>query len=914
MLLRLLEVEGLGCFANALTAGPFAPGINILHAPNGTGKSTLFRALALGLVEPHRAKSEEVKALRPWGTRLAPRVGIEFEHAGRLYRLRKQFLDGPSSQLETGDGKTWTSFARSDSADEFLREVLRTNSDKPRSSKPEHWGFSQILWSTQGELKLPALSPNVVDCIHASIGAHLTADGALVETKIEQEYARFFTPATGKLKSGKNAVRQTRLEAERDALAGRMQAAEDVLRQFEIASTEIERLQTDASNYAMQREKLASECAGLRDCVAAYQKLLAEQSERMSQQEAAQSKQKMLRDRMENIDRRSKQVNALESELRNLTVQIEEAAIGFNAKREAAGFAEGRVELAAEAVKQARATAAKAQRARDYVRTVEDRESIAKRLFGLMEEQARLKAASDHRAALVAPTASEMRALRQSLDREHEARRRLELARITVSFMPENAIRIEVHAGEQPGVLQAQEGVAVRLLGSPNLAFSIPGAGRFEVNGPVTDFAGLRKKLEEERAALAAFASRFDTMDCEVLEQRRQLEAQLTADLRKATDAIAMLLGGATETELRDRHSALDARVQEYTQAHPEWLQSPPHDMALTRQADEAARRAAEELDAANAAAKTALAEMAAAELQVERLRTRLKENTESLGREQLSLAHSRQDGMNEQQRQGAFDEAVLDYDRCKLALSEVNRQLQAFPQDPTLACERLKQQLAIVEELAASARENFLRAETRIADLAAKCPYSAFAEASEQLSIIEAELAREKREMQALSLLRNVLVDVKSAMLASLAAPVEKLATQYLDEICGKPIAQIRLNGDFGSGGVVPVQLSREIDSAVDVDRLSGGEKEQVFLCTRLALAEELSGAERHTLVMDDVLTSTDPQRLSRICNLLSRSSDRFQIVILTCQPNRFAAIRNANRIDLSRLAGSPQAIETFA
>jgi uncharacterized protein YhaN len=343
-------------------------------------------------------------------------------------------------------------------------------------------------------------------------------------------------------------------------------------------------------------------------------------------------------------------------------------------------------------------------------------------------------------------------------------------------------------------------------------------------------------------------------------------------------------------------------------------LQSAPHDLALTRQADQEARCAAEEIDSANAAAKTALAEMAAAELQVKRLRTRLKENTESLGREQLSLAHSRQDGMNEQQRQGAFDEAVLDYDRCKLALSEVNRRLQAFPQDPTLACERLKQQLAIVEELAASARENLLRAETRIADLAAKCPYSAFAEASEQLSVVEAELAREKREMQALSLLRNVLVDVKSAMLASLAAPVEKLATQYLDEICGKPIVQIRLNGDFGSGGVVPVQLSSEIDSAVDVDRLSGGEKAQVFLCTRLALAEELSGAERHTLVLDDVLTSTDPQRLSRICNLLSRLSDRFQIVILTCQPNRFAAIRNANRIDLSRLAGSPQAVETCA
>ena len=339
MLLRSLRVEGLGCFANALTVGPFRPGINILHAPNGAGKSTLFRALALGLVEPHRAKSADVQALRPWGTRLTPHVGIEFEHAGRIYRLHKQFLEGVSAQLETGDGNTWTAFARGDNADEFLREVLRTNSDKPRSSKPEHWGLSQILWTTQGDLKLPELSPNVVDCIHASIGAHLTAEGAAIEAKVEQEYARFFTPAAGKLKSGKNAVRQSRLETDRERLVGQLQTAEDVLRQFETASADIERLRADASSYGVQREQLASECNRLRESAADYQKLLAEHTERASLQDAAYATQKMLRDRIDNIERRSSQVAALESELQNLAARIEGATVEFETKRGAAADA-----------------------------------------------------------------------------------------------------------------------------------------------------------------------------------------------------------------------------------------------------------------------------------------------------------------------------------------------------------------------------------------------------------------------------------------------------------------------------------------------------------------------------------------------------------------------------------------------
>jgi len=82
---------------NAAAVGPFEPGINIVHAPNGTGKTTLFRAVSLATIEAHRSKAADIQALRPWGRRLSPYITIEFEHSGKIYRLRKHFLDGASA-------------------------------------------------------------------------------------------------------------------------------------------------------------------------------------------------------------------------------------------------------------------------------------------------------------------------------------------------------------------------------------------------------------------------------------------------------------------------------------------------------------------------------------------------------------------------------------------------------------------------------------------------------------------------------------------------------------------------------------------------------------------------------------------------------------------------------------------------
>ena len=159
---------------------------------------------------------------------------------------------------------------------------------------------------------------------------------------------------------------------------------------------------------------------------------------------------------------------------------------------------------------------------------------------------------------------------------------------------------------------------------------------------------------------------------------------------------------------------------------------------------------------------------------------------------------------------------------------------------------------------------------------------------------------------MEAIRLLYNVMTETKKELLQAVAVPVEKTASGFLSEICQAPIADIYLNPSFGTDRVVPAALagSRE---GVKIDQMSGGEKEQIYLCTRLAVAAELARQERQLLVLDDVLTFTDDARLGRICDILARVSSDLQILILTCHPERFMALRNAKLFDLQGLLTSP-------
>ncbi|OPZ34587.1 MAG: Lipopolysaccharide export system ATP-binding protein LptB [Synergistetes bacterium ADurb.BinA166] len=201
MILHSIKVENWRCILGERSAGPFSEGINILHAPNATGKSTLFEALRCALMDSHSAKGKEVERLRPWGRRLSPVVEVEFTSGGVRYRVRKGFLDSALSLLERMENGAYQPVAKGTDADTMTRALFTKDAPKKGMSRPEHWGILQVLWAPQGMLEVGELSGNLLDDIRTSITAQVVDDRArAVEELLGRRSETWFTP-TGKEKS-----------------------------------------------------------------------------------------------------------------------------------------------------------------------------------------------------------------------------------------------------------------------------------------------------------------------------------------------------------------------------------------------------------------------------------------------------------------------------------------------------------------------------------------------------------------------------------------------------------------------------------------------------------------------------------------------------------------------------------------
>jgi uncharacterized protein YhaN len=147
-----------------------------------------------------------------------------------------------------------------------------------------------------------------------------------------------------------------------------------------------------------------------------------------------------------------------------------------------------------------------------------------------------------------------------------------------------------------------------------------------------------------------------------------------------------------------------------------------------------------------------------------------------------------------------------------------------------------------------------------------AEGPYLAVASAEEEIAALTPRLKREQARMQAVALLSQTVNECRAAAVAD---PVEAAATIMVHRIAGGRLGRIQLDSHF-----VPEKLAvSAAEGPVSLEDASGGEWEQLFLATRLALAEILARDERQLVVLDDALTATDTPRMTRIMRLLEES-----------------------------------------
>jgi DNA repair exonuclease SbcCD ATPase subunit len=268
-----------------------------------------------------------------------------------------------------------------------------------------------------------------------------------------------------------------------------------------------------------------------------------------------------------------------------------------------------------------------------------------------------------------------------------------------------------------------------------------------------------------------------------------------------------------------------------------------------------------------------------------------LQTNRTQLEQCESRLRHLRDDGKTDEQRRQELDDYAHKRDGARTALNELRTTLHSLPANAAQRAAGLRvrreSEAATVQRLDRLAGEHEAAQRT----LLSQGPYTSLADAEEEIARLRLEEEREQLRLEAIRTLWITYQAEKLGALDGLAEPVSRRATELLAEFAGRHLAGLQLSVDFSETAISPAEAARE----APLQEMSGGEQEQILLAVRLALAENLTRAERHMVVLDDVLLNTDDQRLARILDYFERHKDQMQVVILTCHPERYSRIRAA-------------------
>lgn len=899
MIVCSIRLTAWRSFLEACTVGPFSEGLNVVHAPNGTGKSTLFEALRLGLLDRHRTSGAEVRSLAPWGRALAPQVAIEFQHEGAQYRLTKQFLHSPAAQLERMEQGRYRPLANGDAADDTVRAMLLGTAPGRGLATARHWGLAQVLWAPQGQMPLEALSDDTDNALRRLLGGQANdVTAAPMEQRIEDAYSALYT-AKGTLKTGKSAPAVVvTLQALSEAQAALGEARVHYAA-FEEQSRQVEDARAARLHAQTAAEEMGQQLRAVQDRLALWRQLDGERQRYLAEAESARVRHAGLKQQQETLAAMVRERTEILAALTALESETPARARELESRQQAAAQARGQLEDTRRGREAVDTAEREARDATTYQTTRAEHARLTQQVAALEAAHAAWQAKRAERDRLVAPTPKELRQFREALRQRDDARLQIQAASMEVEWVPESDGVVQVLEGEAPGPHAVRAGVPAVFRGLPRVAVELPGQGRLRASGPVQAVEELRKAQQQAEATLGAVHAKFGSAELEELVQRQELAASLDQAIAHAQTRVETLLGDAENLAgVQQLLAQAHARQSALLELHPAWADSPP-DVGTVERATEQTRKA---FVAAVTEAETAWsrreAARSSAQQEAETHARRVEEMRSRLARVTRQYEEAAQLQPDAGAAATALTEAMLQWEAARHRVQDVEARM---PTDsPVLATdlERLEAAHKGLLEAAAQAHNKEQRALALLEQLAGQGTYSKLAALEEQVAGLAADAAREQRHAEAIRRLRDTVEACRNDLRAQVYGPVERRATALMARMAGPRLGAITLGNAFEPAGVQPVPA----DETVGLDALSGGEQEQLYLAVRLALAQELARDARQLVVLDDVLTATDAARLRRIHALLEEAAAHVQIVVLTCHPERYRGI-NATWFDLEAI-----------
>jgi DNA repair exonuclease SbcCD ATPase subunit len=853
--LRLFNVKRFA--GRGVAIEDIGDGVNVLCAANEFGKSTSFEALHALFFQPHSSTAGDVRNLRPYSGG-NPLVETDISTEAGAFRITKQFYGrGSARVVDLANGRL---VAQADEAENFIAGLVRGGTAGPAGLLWVRQGVTGIekrnRSEEEGETKVrTSLLQSVQGEVEAVTGGRRMAE---IITAAEEALGKLLTP-TGRPKAGEAyaaAIEQhRRLEAEERGLDADVRSLRDALDRRAAAARRLAEL--DRAEDRDERRKAVETAQAAFDAAKSRSESL----------RAAEAELGLVRERRDAAHR------ALE-EFRTALARSADLAARF-------GEAGRR---RAEALADRDAVAAVAAKARADIEASEKDEQEARLLL------ARLDAALNAREAAV-----RLAELERKLEAAETVRSEIEEqeAALALSKLPEKAVaelealdievvrlRAVAEAG-RPSVAIVYEPQApvVSLDGEPlgggeprgydgRAELAIPGIGvvTLRSNRPAGGDERLRQSEERRRVLLASLG-----VDDLAAARERQAEARRReGDLREKRTRFSLLAPDGLP-KLREEAAARRAETGDALE-----LKEDPAQVRAAHEAAEARRLAARQAwhavepmqaGAADAvvAAQATFAALDAERTQVEAMlgpeATRVEREAQMAARlASLDVRLAEQQALVERSREEAVDLASAD---------ATLRRLRSIAEAADKEIGGLR------EEIAGLAAEIRARSEDAVEEK--------WRESVEALAAARMRVAAYEKEVAVLQRLRATLETARGHARETYLLPV----MNELRPLLGLLFDDVSIT--FDEKTLLPDKISRN-GQEEDVERLSGGMREQLSVLTRLAFARLLAKDGRPApVILDDALVYSDDDRIEKMFDALHRQARAQQIIVFSCRQRAF-------------------------
>jgi hypothetical protein len=874
-LLRIRLTNYRGIDETEVRFGP--QGLTIVEGPNEVGKTSLSEAIRILFEYLDSSKHSDVKAIKPVTRDVGPEIELEAESGPYVFKYFKRFHKKTETTLTVINPKPENHTGRE--AHERAEEILRETIDI------DLW---KALCIQQGEAVQQAdlsKQTSLSAALDIAAGGHRAdpREESLFD-KVREEYGRYFT-GRGSQKKELQESQKAQEETEAEVLS---------------LETQIQDLEKDivrAAELGRELERSKKQDEELRGNISEYTKSLDEikgleaalETVRLKLESAQKTEQAAKRDK----EVRHNFIDTV-SKVGKAHAELEESSISSTAS----------VKKAEDDLEKAQSDANKAEAGRKEAESLLNlrRADFVDFNNNLHQEQLRERKDRIDHAREEAALAGELLAANSvdevTLKTIQKAERSLITAQAKLETGAPNILlkglnNFDIQIDEEQTTISKDE--EIKLSVSDRVRLTIPGSLQMEVTAGASS-SELSKMVQDAKQKLDAVCNDAEISNAD--EARQSYDAR-----REAQQSIARQKEIEKEN-LRDlTYDNLERKVIGLGKGVPAYPSSriPEPELPENLEAAKKELRSAEgDLEEVNKAWEEARMELDAARKvrdglreRYQKVRVELDLKAEELNRAEDELARSRKmtpDDILESEHSKSTRLVRAEEENVESAEKDL---LDKEPDRVKALAETAKGSLGTVEKKREAAQKENTEVRTRLKVFGEEGLHEKLHAAQSHLDHIRQENAAMIRRAEAARLLYLTMKEERDKARRAYVAPLKEKIER---------LGRLVFNNSFEVDVTEDLSVaSRVMDgSNVPFESLSGGTKEQISLISRLACAMTVSKDGGASLILDDALGYTDPERLKLMGAVLAKAGKECQIIILTCVPDRYNNVGEATVVRL--------------